>query len=76
MSVEKEGSTLWVYAVLDDGKGGEEKMPLREIKWALQEGREAGAELWVGVCAAKPAEGSGEGELTVRFRDWVVETEG
>lgn len=68
---ERQEDTLWVYAV---GEGGE-KRPLREIKWAWMEGREADAELLVGVCAAKPAEGVPEGELEVTFRDWELEIE-
>lgn len=68
--VERDGDTLWVYALRGDGG----KTPLREIKWAWMEGREADAEMLVGVCAAKPAEGDGEGDLEVTFRDWVVET--
>lgn len=69
LRVEREGSTLWVSAVLEGG----EKRALREIKWAWTEGREADAELWVGVCVAKPAEEEGEGELEVTFRNWKLE---
>lgn len=65
--VEREGTTLWVYAL---HRG--EKRALREIKWAWMEGREADAELLVGVCAAKPAEGEGEGGLKVWFWDWEL----
>lgn len=67
--VAREGDTLWVYAVLGDGG----KRPLREIKWAWMEGREADAELQVGVCAAKPGEGKDEEDLEVTFKDWVLE---
>lgn len=69
--VEREGSTLWVHCLLEGGG----KRALREIKWAWMEGREADAELLVGVCAAKPAEGEGEGDLEVVFDDFILEVE-
>lgn len=69
----REGTTLWVYLVFD-----EERRPLREIKWAFLEEREAEAEMWVGVYAAKPTveEGDERGEkgIEVVFRDFELQT--
>ncbi|KAF2162442.1 hypothetical protein M409DRAFT_33236, partial [Zasmidium cellare ATCC 36951] len=48
--VERSTTEMWVYAVLE-----EERYPLREVTWAfLEERGEEGAEVWVGVYAAKP----------------------
>lgn len=69
--VEREGDALWVLVVEEGGR----ERALREIQWAWMEGREADAVLWVGVCAAKPAEGEGEGEWEVKFRDWGLEAD-
>ena len=68
---EREGSTLWVY-VLEGGQ----KRALREIKWAFMEGREADAEMWVGLCAAKPTpdEGDGESGIEVAFKKIDLQT--
>ena len=73
----RERTTLWVYAAQE---GAEELLPMREIKWAFQEGRSEG-EVWVGVYAAKPTEET-DGEEAVRekgievtFSDLVLERE-
>ena len=69
---ERVGQTLWVYLVFNG-----ERRPLREVKWAFLEDREAEAEMWVGVYAAKPTPDVGdEGhELEVRFDDVRIELE-
>ncbi|KAM0720807.1 hypothetical protein Q7P37_003092 [Cladosporium fusiforme] len=68
---ERQGDTIWVYAVVN-GK----KEPLREIKWADLEGRAEDAEIWVGVYGAKPTpeEGDGEAGIEVTIEDLKVET--
>lgn len=69
----REGTTLWIYLVFN-----EERRPLREIKWAFLEEREAEAEMWVAAYAAKPTveEGDETGEkgIEVVFRDFTLET--
>lgn len=72
--VEREGSTVWVYAAQE---GAEKMLPMREIKWAFLEDRLEG-EVWVGCYAAKPTpEEGGEEEaekgLNVQFTDLKLE---
>lgn len=68
---EREGSTLWVF-VVEDGV----KRALREVKWAFMEGREESAEMWAGVCAAKPTpdEGNEENAIEVSFKGLDLQT--
>lgn len=68
---EREGDTIWVYAVVR-GK----KEPLREVKWADLEGRAEGAEMWVGVYGAKPTpeEGDAKAGIDVAFEGFKIET--
>ncbi|WPH01769.1 Hypothetical protein R9X50_00462100 [Acrodontium crateriforme] len=67
-----EDGSLWIYLVAKDG----ERHPLREVRWAFQEGDDDDAEMWVGAYAAKPtreADGSDEG-IEVEFKDFKLET--
>ncbi|KAF2209568.1 hypothetical protein CERZMDRAFT_91352 [Cercospora zeae-maydis SCOH1-5] len=72
--IEKRGTTLWIYARQE----GEERMkPMREIKWAFMEGRDA-EDIWVGVYAAKPTPEEGEDDekgIEVSFSDLELELE-
>lgn len=71
LEAERVGQTLWIYLVFNG-----ERRPLREIKWAFLEEREAEAEMWVGVYAAKPtpeAHGDETG-IEVIFRDFKLDT--
>ncbi|KAK5171179.1 uncharacterized protein LTR77_004323 [Saxophila tyrrhenica] len=67
----REGTTLWIYLVFNM-----ERRPLREVKWAFLEDREAKAEMRVGTYAAKPTpeEDDAEKGLEVIFRDLKLET--
>lgn len=72
IEAERVESTLWIYLVFNG-----EKRPLREIKWAFLEDREAQAELWAGVYAAKPtpeSEDDLETGIEVVFRDLQLNT--
>ena len=67
---ERVEQTLWIYLVFNG-----ERRPLREIKWAFLEDREAEAEMWVGTYAAKPTpEKDPETGIEVIFRDFKLET--
>ncbi|TKA74213.1 hypothetical protein B0A55_06297 [Friedmanniomyces simplex] len=66
----RDGTTLWVYVIVDG-----ERRALREVKWAFV-GVEEGAEVRVGVYAAKPTpdEGDEEGRgIEVGFSGLVLE---
>ncbi|PLB35563.1 uncharacterized protein BDW47DRAFT_110312 [Aspergillus candidus] len=64
-AVRAKDDSLWIYLVED----GEQRSPLREVTWALEE--TGVRDLWVGVFGARPsAEG---GDLVVGFRDFVLD---
>ena len=72
IEAERIGQTLWIYLVFNG-----EKRPLREVKWAFLEDREAEAEMWVGTYAAKPtpeSDGDMETGIEVILRDFKLET--
>lgn len=71
IEAERVGQTLWVYLIFNA-----ERRPLREIKWAFLEDREAEAEMWVGIYAAKPTPEKDDAEagIEIIFRDYKLET--
>ena len=71
IEAERDGQTLWIYLIFNG-----ERRPLREIKWAFLEDREAEAEMWVGTYAAKPTPERDDAEagIEVVFRDFKLET--
>ncbi|KAL2169061.1 hypothetical protein VTG60DRAFT_6483 [Thermothelomyces hinnuleus] len=75
ISIEKDkdgnGTGVWVYRVLEDGNGGETKVPLREICWVFGQERLEDWEVEVHAMAARP-EKKAKGGLTVEFGDLKV----
>lgn len=71
--LRKEGSTLWVYVVVN-----ESRQPLREIKWAFIDSESQSnqqVDMHVGVYAAKPTadKGNAEAPIEVLFEDLLLE---
>ena len=66
----RDGETLWVYSV-----SGDDRWPLREIKWAFIEDRVSDAEMWIGVCAAKPTSDKDDAQagVEVTFQDLQID---
>jgi regulation of enolase protein 1 (concanavalin A-like superfamily) len=66
---EKHGNALKVY-VYD----GEKRVMVREVQWVFLD-EQAQATCWLGIYAARPdAKGESNGELSIQFEDFVVET--
>ncbi|KAH7083465.1 hypothetical protein BKA63DRAFT_404243 [Paraphoma chrysanthemicola] len=63
------GKSLWVYLVVKDGEGKEERRPVREVTWALAE--EQGWEVGVGGYVCRPTTEGGDGELKGEFAQGV-----
>lgn len=63
------GRSLWAYQVVGDGRGGEEKLPLREVCWPFGHGDEWG--LSVEAYACRPSKDAKE-ELVVEFKGFEV----
>lgn len=61
------GKSLWIYQVIRDSNGEEERIPLRECNWVFAE--EDGWEVGVGAYVARETEGEGKDELTGHFED-------
>ncbi|KAL6868725.1 hypothetical protein ACO1O0_000042 [Amphichorda felina] len=70
ISLEKDGTTLWVYYV--NAKG--EKQALREIAWVYGENDGEGWEVEVGVLVARPNKDI-KGQLEATFQSLDVEWE-
>ena len=66
----RDGETLWIYSV-----NGDDRWPLREIKWAFIEDRVSDAEMWIGVCAAKPTSDKDDAQagVEVTFQDLQID---
>jgi regulation of enolase protein 1 (concanavalin A-like superfamily) len=65
------GKSLWVYLVVKDAEGKEEKRPLREVNWFFAEDEEW--EVGVGAYVARPTEVEGDdGLLEAEFGEGVV----
>ncbi|KAH7068633.1 hypothetical protein FB567DRAFT_555241 [Paraphoma chrysanthemicola] len=63
------GKSLWVYLIVKDAQGKEERRPVREVTWALAE--EQGWEVGVGGYVCRPTTEGGEGELEGEFGEGV-----
>jgi regulation of enolase protein 1 (concanavalin A-like superfamily) len=63
------GKSLWVYLVVKDGNGGEERRPLREVAWFFAE--DEGWEVGVGGYVARPTEEGGDQVLEAEFANGV-----
>lgn len=61
--------TLWVYVI-----EGEKRTAVREVTWVLSEPGET--VVWVGMYAATPTVGRGDGDLAVGFTGWELELMG
>lgn len=65
------GKSLWVYLIVKDSEGKEEKRPLREVNWFFAE--DEGWEVGVGAYVARPTEEEGnDGLLEAEFGKGVV----
>lgn len=69
----KEGSTLWVFAIMNGSH-----QPLREVKWAFLDNESQSnqqSEMRIGVYAAKPTadQGNAEAPIEVLFEDLFLE---
>ncbi|KAF2001950.1 hypothetical protein P154DRAFT_431846 [Amniculicola lignicola CBS 123094] len=63
------GKSLWVYQIVTDGEGKEERRPLREINWIFAE--EEGWEVGVGGMVARPTKEGGEAKLEADFEKGI-----
>jgi regulation of enolase protein 1 (concanavalin A-like superfamily) len=70
MERKAKDDTLWIYVI-----DGQNKIPIREVTWALSE---PGTDVcWIGVYAATPTtarEGTVNNSLNVKFEGWELET--
>lgn len=56
------GKSLWVYWVVKDSEGKEERRPLREVNWAFTQEMDEGWSVGVGGYVARPTKVDGESE--------------
>jgi uncharacterized protein len=70
MERKAKDDTLWIYVI-----DGQNKIPIREVTWALSE---PGTDIcWIGVYAATPTiagEETADHSLKVKFEGWQLET--
>ncbi|KAL0579657.1 hypothetical protein V5O48_002353 [Marasmius crinis-equi] len=74
LEVRREGYGLWVYQIVKQADGSEERQPLREVAWFFAK-EDEGWVLDVRAMAARPAKADkvvGEKELLVEFEDAKV----
>ncbi|KAF3006575.1 hypothetical protein E8E13_006715 [Curvularia kusanoi] len=63
------GKSLWVYWILTNDDGTEERIPLREVNWFFAD--EDGWNVGVGGYVARPTKEGGDGELQAEFEKGV-----
>lgn len=61
------GKGLWVYHIVKDGEGKEERRPLREVTWFFADEDDEEWEIGVGGMVARPAKEEHLGMLEARF---------
>lgn len=71
VEAERKGKSLWVYQILTDQDGKEERLPLRELNWVFAE-EEEGWDVGFGGFVARETEGEGRDELVGHFGDGLV----
>ncbi|KAI8935086.1 hypothetical protein NX059_007681 [Plenodomus lindquistii] len=59
------GKSLWIYWIVKDGEGREERRPIREVTWVF--GEEEGWCVGVSGYVCRPTREGGDGELTAEF---------
>lgn len=70
IEAERKGKSLWVYQILKEGDGKEERLPLRELNWVFAE--EEGWSVGFGGFVARETQGEGRDELEAKFEDGLV----
>lgn len=68
---DENGVSFWVYYVPQEGEGGEELLPLREICWVYGDNNGEGWELEVSAAVARPNKDV-KGDLEAKFSNFDV----
>lgn len=68
---DENGVSFWVYYVPQEGEGGEELLPLREICWVYGDNNGEGWELEVSAAVARPNKDV-KGNLEAKFSNFDV----